>query len=73
VTSRCLEDPVTKPQNPAAPTAHDIRKIAVAAVCAPRTVQRLYDGKVVRQTTAVRVLRAIQELDMPPPPPPATT
>jgi hypothetical protein len=54
-------------------TAHAVRQIAVEAVCSERTVRRLYEGLPVRETSALRILRAIETLRLPSPPPPTMT
>jgi hypothetical protein len=61
------------PQNRPTLTAHSVRQIAVEAVCSERTARRLYAGLPVRQTSALRILRAIEALDLPSPPVPTMT
>ena len=56
----------------ALPSAHLRRAVAVAAYCGVRAVDRVYAGLRVRQTTALRVLQAIQKLGAPRPPEPVT-
>lgn len=58
--------------HPSIPTAHLRRAIAVEAVCEERAVARIYAGLAVRETTAIRVLAAIEKLGAPKPPTPVT-
>lgn len=56
----------------ARPSAHLRRAIAVTAICDIRAVDRLYAGKRVRETTAIRILAAIEKLGAQKPPAPVT-
>ncbi len=47
--------------------AHERRLVAATAVSNERTVANLYAGKPVRETSAIRLLRAIEELGLPKP------
>jgi DNA-binding LacI/PurR family transcriptional regulator len=49
----------------AAPTAHDRRRIAVAALVSPRTVDRAYRGEPIRSMVAARILEATRALGLP--------
>jgi hypothetical protein len=49
-------------------SAHDIRRLAVAAFCAPRTVRRAYRGEVVREISVLRISDAANTLGLPLPP-----
>lgn len=62
----------TPPPPVTRPSAHVRRAIAVEAVCEERSVERIYAGLPVRETTAVRVLAAIEKLGAPKPPTPVT-
>lgn len=43
---------------------HQLREVAVAACCDPRTVAAYLDGRVIRSTCAVRVERALRDLNI---------
>jgi hypothetical protein len=48
------------------PIAHDLRRLAVAAVCSDRTARRWYQGPdTVRENSRVRLERAAAELGLP--------
>jgi len=42
--------------------AHDVRRVAVAAGCDPRTVLRYLRGKTIQSTSAARIAGALREL-----------
>jgi DNA-binding LacI/PurR family transcriptional regulator len=48
-------------------TAHDRRRIAVAALVSPRTVERAYRGDPIRSMVATRILHAARTLGLPAP------
>jgi hypothetical protein len=50
-------------------SAHDTRRVAVAAAVHPKTVSRAYRGEVVRSTCAARIVEAARSLGLPPPGP----
>jgi DNA-binding LacI/PurR family transcriptional regulator len=58
----------TLPAPLAAPSAHDRRRIAVAALVSPRTVDRAYRGEPIRSMVAARILEATRALGLPEPP-----
>lgn len=43
-------------------SAHDLRRVAVAAECDPRSVQAYLEGRPVRSTTEARIRRALEGL-----------
>ena len=49
------------------PTAHEVRRIAVAAIVDPRTVRTYLEGRPTRSTTAVRIAEALRALGLPAP------
>ena len=49
-------------------TAHDARRVAVAAAVHPKTVVRAYRGLVVRSTCSARIVGAARSLGLPEPP-----
>jgi hypothetical protein len=51
-------------------TPHEIRKLAVTGLVAPRTIARCYRGKPVRELIWRRIERAAREVGLPPPPGP---
>jgi hypothetical protein len=51
-------------QDPKPPTAHEIRQIAVAAICCGATVRRYFAGLPVRSTSRARIDQALESLGL---------
>lgn len=49
-------------RNPPRITAHQVRTIAVAASCDPRTVRKVLDGEPVQPMVLARIRRALEAL-----------
>ena len=47
------------------PNAHDLRRLAVAAVCSDRTAKRWYEHQKIRENSQIRLHRAATELGLP--------
>lgn len=47
------------------PTAHEVRRIAVAAAVDPRTVRAFLEGRPIRSTTESRITDALRLLGLP--------
>ena len=46
-------------------TPHDVRRLAVLAVCDPKTVERYYAGRRVQSTSEQRIREAAAKLGLP--------
>jgi hypothetical protein len=46
------------------PTAHEIRQVAVAAICCGATVRRYFAGQPVRSTSRARIEEALRNLGL---------
>jgi hypothetical protein len=47
------------------PSAHELRKLAVVAVCSERTARRWYQGKRLQENSRVRLAMAAKQLRLP--------
>lgn len=52
-----------------APTSHQRRQISVKALVHPKTIDKCYAGKPVRESCALRIVAAAKELGLEPPKP----
>lgn len=59
---------MSDPPAPPALSHHEILELAVEAAVHPRTIERLYRGEPIRSTTAARITRAADSLELQLPP-----